>query len=88
MKIILDKARLESYACGMSNLTPEELVSRKETDLRQLGEFLGLGENDSIEYIDLGNGEDYVITKGDRSFILQARGNKIDGGFLCFSWSK
>lgn len=88
MKIKSDRKQLEAYANGMGNLTAEEIVERKETSLRMLGEFIGLGENDSIEYVDHGKGEDYIITKDGRSFILQARGNQFDGGFLNFKWSK
>lgn len=38
---------------------------------------------DSIEYIDLGNGEDYIFTKGDKKLRVKARGNRDQGGFLC-----
>jgi len=39
-------------------------------------------EADSIRYEDLGNGENYTITKNGKSVVLMIRGNKIDGGFL------
>jgi len=48
--------------------------------MKQLGEFLGLK---SITYEDLGNGEDYVLTREDgQELTLRVRGNQDQGGFL------
>ena len=37
---------------------------------------------DSIEYMDLDNGEDYVLKKDGKTLIIKARHNSVDGGFL------
>jgi hypothetical protein len=53
---------------------------RHEEQLQKLGEFLGLAE---IEYVDWGNGEDYVLVRTDgKKIALNIRGNKVDGGFM------
>jgi hypothetical protein len=51
----------------------------KERKLRLLGEFAGA---DTVTYEDKGNGEVYVLTKGDQRITLTVSGNKYDGGFL------
>ena len=50
-----------------------------EEQMRKLAEFVGA---ESIEYKNLGKGEDYVLTKGGQTLVLKARGNMYDGGFL------
>jgi hypothetical protein len=51
-----------------------------EKQMRQLGEFFGLK---AITYEDLGNGENYVLTREDgQELILRVRGNRDQGGFL------
>jgi len=37
---------------------------------------------DTITYKDLGNGEDYTLSKGGKELVISARYNKVDGGFL------
>lgn len=49
--------------------------------IKEFGEFIGA---DSIEYVDLGNGENYIIEKDGQVMEIHARGNKVDGGFLTF----
>jgi len=48
--------------------------------MQTLGDFIGA---DEIIYTDLGNGEDYRITKNGATLMLKVRGNNKDGGFLC-----
>ncbi len=54
---------------------------KHEEQLRRLAEFLDL---DAIEYTDRPDqkGEDYKLTKGNRSFVIHVRGTKDQGGFL------
>jgi len=37
---------------------------------------------DSITYEDLGEGENYTLTKDGKTVVLMIRGNSVDGGFL------
>jgi len=54
--------------------------SSHSQQMKQLGEFLGLK---SITYEDLGNGENYVLTREDgQELTLRVRGNRDQGGFL------
>ena len=55
---------------------------RQEEALRAFGIFIGA---DQIFYHDLGNGEDYIIKKGGKSFTIGVRGNKCDGAFGVFT---
>jgi len=57
---------------------------RHREQLQEFGEFIGA---DKIRYVDFGNGELYVITKGGKEFELRACGNKYDGGFLAFGYA-
>lgn len=44
-----------------------------------LAELVGA---DRIEYEDLGNGENYILYKGEQKLTLSVRGNRGDGAFL------
>lgn len=37
---------------------------------------------DEISYVDHGNGEDYILRKGNETTTLKVRGNRFDGGFI------
>ena len=39
-------------------------------------------EVDSITYVDHGKAEEYIFTKGNKTFTLTANYNPIDGGYL------
>lgn len=47
--------------------------------METLAEFLEL---DEVRYEDLGNGENYHLTKSGKTLTLHVRGNRFDGGFL------
>jgi len=54
--------------------------SRHGQKMKELGEFLGLK---AIAYKDLGNGEDYILTREDgEELTLKIRANRDQGGFL------
>jgi len=54
-------------------------TERHHRQMETLAEFLEL---DEIRYEDLGNGEDYHLTRGGKTLPLHVRGNRFDGGFL------
>ncbi len=47
--------------------------------MKKIGDFC---DADEVIYRDLGNGEDYLVLKGDQSLALRIRVNGIDGGYL------
>ena len=48
--------------------------------MKELGIFLCLL---AIEYEDIGDGENYILTKyNGRKIVLRVRANKVDGAFL------
>ena len=55
-------------------------TAKHEHQLRVLAEVLEL---DSIEYKDLDSfGENYILTRNNKSVTLQIRSNRDQGGFL------
>jgi hypothetical protein len=53
---------------------------RHHRQMERLGEFLGLK---SVAYLDLGHGENYVLTREDgQELTLRIRANHTQGGFL------
>jgi len=57
---------------------------KHEAALMEFGLFIGA---DEIAYVDCPHGqdgEDYSITKGDKTWTISVRGNKIDGPFANF----
>lgn len=75
------KMREEVYIGGKSGKVElrGEIPENMREPLEKLGEFIGV---DSIEYEDLGIGENYILRKDGKVITLYVRGNKFDGGFM------
>ena len=79
-------SKLENAAGDMS---PELTCSARivnaaseehRAQMERVANFCGAEE---VAYKDLGNGEDYTLTRGDKVLVLQVRGNRVDGAFMC-----
>ena len=60
-------------------------TQRHLQSLTILGEFCRVN---SVEYIDHGKGESYILRRGSRSITLSVSGNAMDGGYLNVRESK
>jgi len=80
VKIIFDQKLSERYGdVNDPDNTPAKLRERREAMLRELGSFCNA---DSIEYIDQGKGEKYIIRRGKNILTLDVFSTSYDGGWL------
>jgi hypothetical protein len=79
MKIIFDEENIKRDAIRNNINPPESLVEEWRNSLKKLGEFIGA---DSIEYVDEDRGEQYLITKGDNTLVLEIMATRCDGGWM------
>ena len=79
-KIIFDRKAVAARATlGNGNNSPEQLIKRRTESLKLLAM---LCDADSVEYKDYDKSEEYLITKGKKTYVLDICGNHFDGGWM------
>lgn len=73
-----DAKMRRAYQAGQARIVGAASDHHRE----QMAAIAAFSWADAVEYADLGNGEDYTLTKGRERIVLRVRGNRADGGFL------